>query len=132
MTSYTSDGESTDKECWMNLTASCPPVSEDARRVVICDILQSLQNYLMGQIAKELECKSLNNDVFQEAHDESDSDDFSGNDDTALYRLGGWALLSAKRFRMKHTKQNKGNINYLTEEIQLLNELQEAKKQNCL
>ena len=57
--------------------------------------------------------------MLQEAHDESDSDDFSGSDDTALYRLGGWALLSAKRFQMKYIKQNKGNINYLTEEIRL-------------
>ena len=104
------------------LAASCPSVSEDARRVITRDILQSLQNYLMGQIAKELDCKSLSNDLFQEAHNESDSDD------TALYRLGGWPLLSAKRFRMKYIKQNKGNINYLTEEIHHLNEFKSVKR----
>ena len=90
-----------------------------SRRISGCDILQSLQNYLMGQIAKELECKSLNYDVLQEAHNESDSDDFTGSDE-ALYRLGGWALLSAKRFRIKYIKKNKGQIDYLKEEIQLL------------
>ena len=141
MASYTIDSPSTEKEIWVNLTASCTPVSEDTRRVIICDILQSLQNYLMGIIAKELECKSTNEDPLEEAYDdESDSDDYgstesisgdhgsTSSDDTALYRLGGWALLSAKRFRMNYIKQNKGKINDLMEEIQLLSELHLSKE----
>ena len=60
MASYTSDSPSTEKETWINLTTSCTPVSEDTRRVIICDILHSLQNYLMGLIAKDLEHKSTN------------------------------------------------------------------------
>ena len=40
------------------------------------DILHSLQNYLMGLIAKDLEHKSTNEDPLEEAYDdESDSSD---------------------------------------------------------
>ena len=133
MASYTSHKLSSDKATWINLTASCSSyISEDTSKVMICDILQSLQNYLTGQIAKELECKSINDDASEEAchdGDEYDGGDCSAtSDDTALYRIGGWALLSAKRFRMNYITQNKGNVTELTEEICLLNELHLSKE----
>jgi len=136
MASYTNDKPSAEKELvWVNLIASYSlDVSEDTRRVMICDILQSLQNCLTAKIAKELECTSTNDTDGTANHDSDEygsSDYSSTSDDTALYRIGGWALLSAKRFRMNYIKQKKGNVDELMEEIQLLNELhlsKEAKK----
>ena len=79
-----------------------------------------------------MKCKSIDDDASEEAchdGDEYDGGDCSAtSDDTALYRIGGWALLSAKRFRMNYITQNKGNVSELTEEICLLNELHLSKE----
>ena len=69
----------------------------------------------------------MNDDASEETYhdeDEYDGGDCSAtSDDTALYCIGGWALLSAKRFQMNCITQNKGNVSELTEQIHLVSEL---------
>jgi len=56
------------------------------------------------QIAKKLETFSVGGSTADA--DEIDNSINDGSDDIALYRTGGWAILSAKRFRESYMKRH--------------------------
>ena len=118
MLTHTRDQPSaSSKELWGNL-AKCysQTVSNDIKRVILCEILHSLQHHLQRTLIIELEDRCEDNSTKTELA--------VGSNDTALYRIGGWALLSAAKFRQKHIRQNTGNIKDLREELHILKALQ--------
>ena len=115
MLCYTGDKPTqSSQKVWDDL-AGCYPhtVSEDTRRVVVCDILHNLQALLQKEVCDEIE-QSYTSETNKTATAQ-------GSDDVALYRLGGWALFSATKFRCKAVKLSPSNCDVLKEEIELLN-----------
>ena len=104
-------GDRQASESCILLEKCCPqPVSQDTWRVVMCDILHTLQLQLQAVLVKEL-------DDSQETNTEVSS--VSVSDDTSLYRIGGWAihsLLKQTSERVKHTE----DVTTLKEELKLL------------
>ena len=84
MLTFTGDQPASQKTCTLRAQlAECysQPVSEDTRRVVICDILHTLQLLLQTELVTELK-----------GSHQLPSEGVRGSDDTALYRIGGWAI----------------------------------------
>jgi len=124
MLSHTRSSPSAENQMlWKDLITSYPhEVSEDTRRIIVCEVLQTVQCCLTSKIAADLE--SLSTKSLEDGHASS-----SSSDDTALSRIGGWAILSALKFWMKCVKQQRGNINQIKEEITLLKELRIPDKE---
>jgi len=91
------------------ITSYSHSVCDDDKRIILCDILHTLQSQLTMYIAKDVE------NIDKE--DESEKSETSPSDGTALYRIGGWAILSARRFQEKYIKHNKGNHEEVKEDI---------------
>lgn len=118
MLTHTGDQPSDpNKELWKNMSKCYPhTISNDTKRVILCEVLHTLQSHLQRRLISELE----------DSHEDSSSKATpgAGSDGVALYRIGGWALLSAIKFRHKCIKQNKGKIDELKEELHVLKALQ--------
>ena len=115
MLAYTGD-QPNEKESnlWSDLAKLHPDaISENTRRVIVCDILHTLQDVLQRELIIELDTTRA----------QSSLEPARGSDDTALYRIGGWALFSATKLRKKHLRENKENTNTLNEELSILKAL---------
>ena len=86
-------------------------VSDDTKRVILCGVLHGVQSRLQQIISSEIESIS--------GPSCSTSMLPRGSDDVSLYRLGGWALLSAIKYRKKELKLSPGKLE-LQQELMLL------------
>ena len=120
MVTHTCDNPSPENiAIWEKLVASYPyAIPEDDKRIILCDVLHTLQSQLTAHIAKDLEKIDQGNE-----HEEPEA---IPSDDTALYRIGGWAILSARKFRESYIKKSKESSEEMQEDIQLLKDLQIA------
>jgi len=115
MVSHTVDKNGEAEGLWSTMIVSYSgEITEETIKVIVCDILHAIQDHLTAQIAKQLD---RSRDNGRSMDDEDDMDDSSNDhsDDIALFRMGGWEILSAKRFRenyMKQYKEKQNNYKY--------------------
>ena len=103
---------------WQKMIASYShKISADDKRIILCDILHALQSQLTTYIAKDLE--KINQG------DESEELDVTPSDDTGMYRIGGWAILSTRRFQESYIKCNKGSHEGIQEDMKDLQCMQQ-------
>jgi len=107
---HTSDNPSPENVIiWQKMIVSYShTISEDDKRIILCDILHTLQSQLTMYIAKDME-----------KIDEGDESEVRNHDDAALYHIGSQKILGEL-----YQAHNKGNHKKMKEDIELLKELQ--------
>lgn len=106
------------KQLWEAL-ASCHQgdISNNTRRVLLCDILQGVQTWVQQKISVEIEAVSCKCSSSADTQPNTST----GSDDVALYHLGVWALLSIIKEHKKHIKKSTDEI--IQKEIAFLQSL---------
>ena len=84
---------------------------------MLCGILHGVQPWLQQKISVEIEAVSC--ECGSNANTQPTTS--KGSDDLALYRLGGWALLSIIKDRKKHIK--KSTVEVVQREVSFLQSL---------
>ena len=99
-------------------------VSEATQRTVIASILHAVQEGIQMQMAANIE--ELQTDQLQTGNLAE-----SLSDDTALYRISGWALMSAIQLRKKAIQKEKHRGEKNDQELQLLSALKRTQASKC-
>lgn len=89
------------------------------KRVILCSVLNEVQSQLQQIISTEIEVISEPSSGVSILS--------TGSDDASLYRLGGWALLSAIKYSKKELRKSPDSLE-VQQELMLLQSLTASKE----
>lgn len=108
------------QQLW-DVPASCHEgdISDDTKRVILCSVLNEVKSQLQQIISAEIEVISEPSSGVSILP--------TGSDDVSLYRLGGWALLSAIKYCKKELRKSPDSLE-VQQELMLLQSLTASKE----